>query len=277
MAAGLGFKDFVTGEVLTAADVDGYLMQNIWVFASTAARDAAVTAPSEGNFAFTKDTDSLWYYNGAAWVASGATGDIEGVTAGTGISGGGTSGTVTITNDMATTITAAGDIVVGTGSGTYDNLPIGTTNQVLTADTTVSPYKVKWAAVSASPASANATVTTSQTTTSTSYTDLATSGPAVTITTGTKALVIVSATLSNSTNSAFMYMDYAVSGSTTRSASDNTAAMFRAASTNDDKRYSAASIITVTAGSNTFTAKYKQSGGTGLAEKREIIVIDLGS
>ena len=79
------------------------------------------------------------------WVAPTA-GDIEGVTAGTGITGGGTSGTVTITNDMATTITAAGDIVIGTGSGTYDNLPIGTTNQVLTADTTVSPYKVKWAA-----------------------------------------------------------------------------------------------------------------------------------
>jgi hypothetical protein len=145
MAAGLGFKDFATGEVLTAADVDGYLMQGIWVFASNAARDAAVTAPAEGNFAFTKDTNSLWYYDGAAWVASGATGDIEGVTAGVGISGGGTSGTVTITNDMATTITASGDIVVGTGSGTYDNLPIGTTNQVLTADTTVSPYKVKWA------------------------------------------------------------------------------------------------------------------------------------
>jgi hypothetical protein len=35
--------------------------------------------------------------------------------------------------------------VVGTGSGTYDNLPIGTTGQILTADTTVSPYKVKWA------------------------------------------------------------------------------------------------------------------------------------
>jgi len=77
--------------------------------------------------------------------ATPTTGDIEGVTAGTGITGGGTSGTVTITNDMATTITASGDIVVGTGSGTYDNLPIGTTNQVLTADTTVSPYKIKWA------------------------------------------------------------------------------------------------------------------------------------
>jgi hypothetical protein len=46
---------------------------------------------------------------------------------------------------MATEITAAGDIIVGTGSGTFDNLPIGTTGQVLTADTTVSPYKVKWA------------------------------------------------------------------------------------------------------------------------------------
>jgi hypothetical protein len=79
------------------------------------------------------------------FVWGAVAGDIEGVTAGVGITGGGTSGTVTITNDMATTITAAGDIVVGTGSGTYDNLPIGTTAQVLTADTTVSPYKVKWA------------------------------------------------------------------------------------------------------------------------------------
>jgi len=145
MAAGLGFKTFTTGEVLTAADVNGYLMQGVLVFASAAARNAAITSPQEGQFAFTKDTNGLWYYDGAAWVASGATGDIEGVTAGVGISGGGTSGTVTITNDMATTITASGDIVVGTGSGTYDNVPIGTTGQVLTADTTVSPYKVKWA------------------------------------------------------------------------------------------------------------------------------------
>jgi hypothetical protein len=124
MAAGLGFKTFTTGEVLTAADVNGYLMQGVLVFASAAARDAAITSPQEGQFAYTKDNNSLWYYTGAAWVASGATGDIEGVTAGTGISGGGTSGTVTITNSMATEIDAKGDLVVGTGADAFSRLAV---------------------------------------------------------------------------------------------------------------------------------------------------------
>jgi len=96
MAAGLGFKTFLTGDVLTASDVNGYLMQGILVFATEAARNSAITSPQEGQFAFTKDTNSLWYYDGSAYVASGATGDIEGVTAGAGLSGGGTSGTVTL-------------------------------------------------------------------------------------------------------------------------------------------------------------------------------------
>jgi hypothetical protein len=78
------------------------------------------------------------------WITNDV-GDITEVAAGTGISGGGTSGAVTITNSMATEIAAAGDMIIGTGSATFDNLPIGTTGQILTADTTVSPYKVKWA------------------------------------------------------------------------------------------------------------------------------------
>ena len=125
MAAPLGFKTFTVGEVLSAADVNGYLMQGVLVFATTAARDAAITSPQEGQFAFTKDTNSLFYYDGAAWVASGATGDIEGVTAGTGISGGGTSGTVTVTNSMATAIDAKGDLIVGTGADAFSRLAVG--------------------------------------------------------------------------------------------------------------------------------------------------------
>jgi hypothetical protein len=65
------------------------------------------------------------------WTAA-APGDITGVTAGVGISGGGTSGTVTVTNDMATTITTSGDLIYGTGSGTYTRRGIGTTGQILT-------------------------------------------------------------------------------------------------------------------------------------------------
>jgi hypothetical protein len=68
MAAGLGFKDFVTGEVLTANDVDGYLMQGVWVFADAAARTAAVTSPQEGNMSYLKSDDAVYKYNGSAWV-----------------------------------------------------------------------------------------------------------------------------------------------------------------------------------------------------------------
>jgi hypothetical protein len=145
MAAGLGFKTFATGEVLSAENVNGYLMQGILVFATEAARDAAITVPAEGQFAFTKDTNSTWFYDGAAWAASGATGDITAVTAGTGISGGGASGDVTVTNSMATAIDAKGDLVPGTGADTFARLAVGANATVLTADS-AEATGMKWAA-----------------------------------------------------------------------------------------------------------------------------------
>jgi hypothetical protein len=105
MAAGLGFKDFVTGEVLTAADVDGYLMQGIWVFDDATARDAAVTSPQEGNACYLKDTNEILTYSGSVWVAVG---------------GG------------ASPLTTKGDLY--TYSTTDTRLAVGANNSVLIAD-----------------------------------------------------------------------------------------------------------------------------------------------
>ena len=68
MAAGLGFKTFTTGEVLTAADTNGYLMQGVLVFATSAARDAAITSPQEGQIAYLKNDDAIYKYTGASWT-----------------------------------------------------------------------------------------------------------------------------------------------------------------------------------------------------------------
>jgi hypothetical protein len=78
------------------------------------------------------------------WVTDAA-GDITGVTAGTGISGGGTSGTVTVTNSMATAIDAKGDLVPGTGADTFARLAVGANGTVLTADS-AEATGLKWAA-----------------------------------------------------------------------------------------------------------------------------------
>ena len=81
--------------------------------------------------------------NANNWAA-----DITGVTAGTGISGGGTSGAVTVTNSLLTTIDAKGDLLVGSGDDTAVRVAVGTNNHVLTADSATTSG-VKWAAAGA--------------------------------------------------------------------------------------------------------------------------------
>ena len=61
--AGAGFKLFADGNVLTSSEVNTFMAQQmIMVFADSTARDAAITAPTEGMFAFLKSTDKLTVY-----------------------------------------------------------------------------------------------------------------------------------------------------------------------------------------------------------------------
>jgi hypothetical protein len=79
MAAGLGYIEFTTGDILTAASANGYLAsQTVMVFADAAARTSAITSPQEGMVSYLKDTNAVEYYSGSAWVAVGGGGSSAG-------------------------------------------------------------------------------------------------------------------------------------------------------------------------------------------------------
>jgi hypothetical protein len=68
--AGLGRKVFVAGDVLTAAQVQGFLQdQTIMVFANETARTTAIPSPTQGMFAYLTADSTLYTYDGADWVA----------------------------------------------------------------------------------------------------------------------------------------------------------------------------------------------------------------
>ena len=66
--AGLGRKVWVANDILAAADVNGYLMdQSVMLFSTTVDRDSAITSPSAGMVVSIAGT-AVQTYNGSAWV-----------------------------------------------------------------------------------------------------------------------------------------------------------------------------------------------------------------
>ncbi len=117
MAAGLGYKEFATGDVLTAAAANGYLAsQVVMVFADAAARTSAIASPQEGMISYLKDTNATQYYSGSAWVSIGG----------------------------GSPLTTKGDLY--TYSTTDARLAVGANDTVLTADSSTATG-LKWAAV----------------------------------------------------------------------------------------------------------------------------------
>lgn len=111
-------------------------------------------------------------------------------------------------------------------------------------------------------------------TSSTSYTNLATTGPDVTVTTGVRALIFLNSAVANdaSNNS---YASYEITGATTSAAIDGRAIVMDGASGKDDRIGVSNLAASITPGSNTFRMRYRVSAATGTYTKRSIMVMAL--
>ena len=118
-----GYKLFVTGDVLTAAQVNDYLMlQTVMVFANSAARTSALSGVlAEGLVSYLKDTDVVEIYTGAAWVSLDDPNAIQ--------------------NSI---VDAKGDLITATADNTPARLAVGTNGQTLVADS-AEATGLKWA------------------------------------------------------------------------------------------------------------------------------------
>jgi len=123
--AGAGIRVFLPGEVLSAATVNTYLMdQAVCRFENAAARDAAFGGQgqptlAEGRVCYLDSINLLQYYSGTSWVSISA-------------------------EAVSGAVVAKGDLIVGVAPTTVGRLPVGQNNYYLIADS-ATPSGLSWA------------------------------------------------------------------------------------------------------------------------------------
>lgn len=115
-------------------------------FLNPAARDAALTSPVQGTICFVRQDaggnplNQIQFYNGSAWVAND--GDINGITAGTGLTGGGTAGTISLAVD--TTVVATTNNTLTMTGKTLTSATLTTPTLTLSTTSAVTEGQIAW-------------------------------------------------------------------------------------------------------------------------------------
>lgn len=109
-----------------------------------------------------------------------------------------------------------------------------------------------------------------------SYVDLFTTGPQVTLETGSEAIFFMMAIVKNTMADSGSFMTVEVSGASNIAASANHALIVDGIPANNSTRFACYHHETnLTPGLNTFTSKYRVDSGTGTWSYRELIVFPL--
>jgi hypothetical protein len=177
-------------------------------------------------------------------------------------------GTVTSSGTLGTTSYTNHGVLLGQSTSALAVTAAGAAGTVLTGNGTGTDPSFQALPVQA------ANVATAESTSSATYVNLTTTGPSVTLTMqGTVAIVWLSAWISQGGTGNDGVMSVAVSGASTVAAADGNAAVAGTVTGMQNNNVSGVAVITgLTPGLNTFTAKYRVTGGTYIFQTRSIAV-----